>query len=53
MYVRRGNRGMGVLFLERRRWMEVGVNATYCPLYSWGINPVPILQEVGWVPVLV
>ena len=45
----RGSRGITLLFLDhgtRRGW---GVSATPRPLFTPGKDPVPIVQEVGWV----
>ena len=46
----RGNRGIALSFLDhgtRRRW---GVSITPRPLFTPGKDPVPIVQEAGWVP---
>ena len=48
--VRKGSRGIVLLFLDhgpRRGW---GVNVTAWPLFTPGKDPVPIVQEAGWVP---
>jgi len=46
----RGSRGIDLLFLDhgtRRGW---GVSPTPRPLFTPGKDPVPIVQEAGWVP---
>jgi len=46
----RGSRGIALLFLHhgtRRGW---GVSVTPRPLFTRGKDPVPIVQESGWVP---
>ena len=46
----RGSRGIALLFLDqgiRRMW---GVSVTQRPLFSFGKDPVPIVQEAGWAP---
>jgi hypothetical protein len=45
-----GSRGIALLFHDhgtRRGW---GVSVTPRPLFSPGKDPVPIVQEAGWVP---
>jgi hypothetical protein len=47
---RRGSRGIALLFHDhgtRRGW---GVSVTPQPLFTPGKDPVPIVQEAGWVP---
>jgi len=49
----RGSRGIALLFLDhgtRRGW---GVSITLRLLFTPGKDPVPIVQEAGWVPGLV
>ena len=46
----RGSRGIALLFHDhgtRRKW---GVSLTPRPLFTPGKDPVPIVQEAGWVP---
>jgi len=46
----RGIRGIALLFHDhgtRRRW---GVSVTPRPLFTPGIDPVPIVQKAGWAP---
>jgi hypothetical protein len=46
----RGSRGIALPFLDhgtRRGW---GVSVTTRPLFTPGKDPVPIVQEAGWVP---
>ena len=46
----RGSRGIALLCHDRgtrRRW---GVSVTPRPLFTPGKDPVPIVQEAGWVP---
>jgi len=48
--VHRGSRGVALLFHDlgtRRGW---GVSVTPRPLFTPGKDPVPIVQEAGWVP---
>ena len=44
-----GSRCIALLFNLGARWRRV-VNATPRPLYPREIEPVPIVQEVGWAP---
>jgi len=51
--VRRGSRGIALLFHDhgtRRGW---GVSVMPQPLFPPGKDPVPIVQETGWAPGLV
>jgi len=46
-----GNPGYSLIFLYSRCYLAVwAVNATLRPLYSLKRDPVPMVQEAGWVP---
>jgi len=45
-----GSRGIALLFLDRDTRRGWGVNITPRPLFTPGKDPIPILQEAGWVP---
>ena len=45
----RGSRGVALLFLDHRTEREWGVRVTTWPLFTPGIDSVPVVQEAGWV----
>ena len=46
----RGSRGIALPFHNHGTRMGRGVSVTPRPLFTPGKNPVPIVQEAGWVP---
>ena len=47
---RRGSRGITLLFHDHGTSRGWGVSVTPQPLFTPGKDPVPIVQEAGWVP---
>jgi hypothetical protein len=46
----RGSRGIALPFLDHGTRRGLGVSVTPRPLFTPGIDPVPIVQEAGWAP---
>jgi len=49
----KGSRGIALLFLDHGTRREWGVSIMPRPLFTPGKDPVPIVEEAGWVPGLV
>ena len=46
-----GSRSTALFFLQPRRWIMLGGNATPRSIYTRERNTVPTVQKAGWNPV--